>query len=154
MRNGHEEVARQLLGLGELRRHVGEATRKVRDLVAATRRRQLDAVVPGSHLVGRLRQPSERLGDPAGEVQAEQRRDHDAPAERDREPLQEGDRAAAELRGGLRDDECAEEVVAEAQRPCDGDVLPTAEPDVERRRPLLVELADAHHAARKIRNLL
>ena len=52
VRDGHEELALELLGLRELRGHLAEALGEVADLVAARAARDLDVVVPRRDLVG------------------------------------------------------------------------------------------------------
>ena len=124
VRDGHEEVARQLLRLRELRRHVARsATRGGAISSAAARARQLDAVVAGRDLVGCLRERPSGSTSRARQVQPEQPRDDHAAAERDRRAARSASREpAVQLRVRLRDDERAEQVLAELERPSDGEV--------------------------------
>ena len=105
----------------------------MRDLVAAPRLRQLDAVVAGRDLVGSLGELPQRRDEPARQVQPEQPGDDHPAAERDPEPLDQRDGAAVELRVRLRDDERTEEVVAELERPGDCEIPCALQADVDRR---------------------
>ena len=100
---------------------------EMRDLVRAARRGQLDAVVPAATSSAACESARSGSRDAPREVEAEQARDDDAAAERDPEPFDERHRAAAQLRRRLRDDERAEQVVAELQRPRDCQVAASAE---------------------------
>ena len=131
-RDGHQELPRQLLRLGQLRRHVGESRGELRELVGAARLGHLDPVVAAGDLVGRRREREQWSGDPPREVEAEQAGDEHAPAEGDREPLDQHEPAAAELGVRLRDDERAEHLVADLQRLGDCEIVDASVVDVER----------------------
>ena len=146
VRHRHEEVPRELLRLGQLRRHVAEARREMRDLVAAARRRHLDVVVAAGDLVRGRGEREQRLRDPPRKVQPEESRDDHAAAERDRQLLDQRDPAAPKLRHGLRDDHRTEELLREIERFRDGEVVirPVMRLDVQVdcRHPAVLQLGD------------
>ena len=108
VRDGHQEVALELLRLGEPRGHLAEAVGEVADLATAGDARHLDAVVAPGDLVGRVREGEHGPGDPAREVEGERAHDHEREEERDREPREQRHPGVAQLVLRLRDDQVAE----------------------------------------------
>ena len=109
VRDGHQEVALELLRLGEPRRHLAEAVGEVADLAAAGDARHLDAVVARRDLVGRVREGEHRPGDPCARGRRRARPRPRAPtrkaiASRESSVTQ----ACAQLGLRLRDDQVAE----------------------------------------------
>src|ERR1700693_1521871 len=120
------------------------------DLVTAASLGQLDAVMAGGHLAGRLRELPQRPDEPARQVQPQQTGDDHSTAESDAQPLDERHGAAVELRVRLRNDERTEEVVAELERPGDGKVSLAFPPDVDRRRATCIERAHVDRARKQL----
>ena len=104
MRNRHQEVALELLGLLEPLGHLAEARRQQADLVVTPDRRELDVVVALRDLVGRFRQRQHRLGDATREVPG-QRAGHENPHDPcERQPLDQRHPPVPQLGRGLGDD--------------------------------------------------
>ena len=110
VRDRHQEVPLELLGLGELRRHLAEAVGEVADLAAAGHRRDLDVVVALGDLVGGVGEREHRLRDPPRQVPGEPADEHDRDRERHRQPPEQRDEPVVQLRLRRRDDERAEHV--------------------------------------------
>ena len=108
VRHRHEERALELLGLGELGDHPAEALAQERDLVAASRLRDLDVVTSGGDVLGRARESPHRLREAAREPEEENRRECDSDGQREREPAEKRQPLLAQLGLGLRDDQPAE----------------------------------------------
>ena len=87
------------------------------DLVAPRHLRHGDPVVPGRDLVGRIRQREHGLRDPPREIPAERAGDEDPREERRQQPPGERQPALVQARGRSRQDDRAEDLVAELDRP-------------------------------------
>ena len=94
VRDGHQEVALELLRLREPGRHLAEALGQVADLAAAPHRRDIHVVASLGDLVHRLREREHRLRDPPREVEREHADDDEPDEERDREPREQRDPAS------------------------------------------------------------
>ena len=105
VRDRHEEVPLELLGLPQPARHLGEALGEVADLVQALPRRHVHVVVAGGDLVGSTRQREDRLRDAPAQVPRERTRDEDAAEEGEGEPLEERHPLVSQLGSRFRDDE-------------------------------------------------
>ena len=116
VRDGHQEVPLQGLGLFELRSHVPEPRRQMADLAAARHLGNSDAVAAGGNLVGRLGQREHRLRDPSREVPAERAGDENSREEGGQEPPDE--RQHGLVQAGLRsgEDDRSEQLAAELDR--------------------------------------
>src|SRR5581483_8886291 len=104
VRDGHQEVARQLLRLRELRGHLPEPRGEPLDLAAAAGAGQLDVVATGRDLVRGGGERLEGTRDAAREVDDEETGDRDPDPEGDGELPEQLQPAARERRVGLRDD--------------------------------------------------
>ena len=105
VRDRHQEVAFELLCLGDPGRHLPEALGEVGDLTAASNRRDVHVTASLSDLVHGLRERQDRLGDPAREVEREYADDDEADEERDRETREQRDPGLPELSLRLGHDE-------------------------------------------------
>ena len=136
--HGHEEVPLQLLGLAQPARHLAEAIRQQRHLVAAAHARHRHVVVAARDLVGGARELQHRPRQPARDEHAEDDRDGEAAEQCERDPFEQRNDPRRELVLRLRDDERAVEdqlpVLTELER------LGDAQPRLVRPRQLEVEL--------------
>ena len=107
VRDAHQEVPLELVGLTQPYRHLAEPVGHLADL-AALAARDLDVVAAFGHLVRGLREREDRPREPPGQVPREGARHQDPAQEREREPLDQGVQAVAELGARLRDHEHAE----------------------------------------------
>ena len=123
VRDRHQEVALELLGLGELAGHVLEALRQVSDLAAPAQLTHVDVVVARGDLVGGGREREHRPRDAPGEPHREAADDDDAAEEGEREPRGEGHPLVTDVGVRRRDDE----------RPERGRVRPAGPERVRRR---------------------
>jgi len=71
VRDGHQELSLALLGRGQSRRHLVEALREMRDLVATRTDRHVHRIVAVRDLVRRLGECLDRAADAAREPETE-----------------------------------------------------------------------------------
>ena len=87
VRDRHQEVALELLGLLQPRGHLAEPRREMSDLVPAPHRRDIHVVPALRDLVRRFGQRLDRLRDAPAEVKAERRGDSEAHEPGEQQPL-------------------------------------------------------------------
>ena len=116
MRDGHEEVALELLGLAQAPRHLAEALGEVPDLRPARDVRHVDVVLPLRDLVRDARELEHRPRQATRQIRGEQHRDDEPREQRNREPCEQRQHARRQLVLRLRDDERAEELLPEVER--------------------------------------